>query len=55
MGAEGVKKAEPRLALNKHRRESRKLVNQSLEEVFREAEELQADMEDDIDEEAGSV
>lgn len=46
---DGVKQAEPRLALKKHRRESRKHLNQSLEEEFREEEELQDDIDDDDD------
>ncbi|CAM6098993.1 unnamed protein product [Calypogeia fissa] len=49
VGTDGVKQAEPRLALKKHRRESRKHLNQSLEEEFREEEELHDDMDDGID------
>ncbi|KAL3682510.1 hypothetical protein R1sor_000532 [Riccia sorocarpa] len=55
MGAEGVKKSEPRLALNRHRRESRKQANQAVEEFFREEEELEADMKDASENEARAV
>ncbi|KAL2611323.1 hypothetical protein R1flu_023015 [Riccia fluitans] len=55
MGAEGVRKAEPRLALNRHRRESRKQANQGIEELFREEEELQAEITQDNEKEVRAV